>query len=124
MSVLVEFSNVIIRRIAIERSYPGGMPQFVQDVPNSTFCADRHLVRVGFMCTEWLEAYVEQLEQAGLQFAPESGSDLCVVDELSGPHTACDWLRFEPDDGVHSRCSWSGDEPGKLAMPPSQPRHP
>ena len=40
MAVLVEAISVIVRRNAIESKYRCGWKAFVDDVPNSTLCAD------------------------------------------------------------------------------------
>jgi hypothetical protein len=118
MSVVVQFVSVVVRRAAVERGYPGGISQFERDVPNRTFCADRHLVRVGFMSSTDADDFIGQLAINGLQSCPNGKGDICVVDHLSGPETVCPWLRFEAhDDGLGGRCWWAGDEPGELAIP-------
>ncbi len=121
MSVFLEFSNVIVRRSAVQRSYPGGLAQFERDIPNASYCADQHLVRVGFMSSRDAEAFVEKLEERGLRVSSDDDSDICVVDH-SGPTGPCGWLRFELDDQFHARCWWAGDEPGGFVVPQAHPR--
>ena len=61
MAVLVEALSVIVRRDAIVRKYRGGWQEFLQHVPNNTFCTDDELARVGFMHPKDVEAYVTHL---------------------------------------------------------------
>lgn len=121
VSVLLECSNVIVRRSAVERSYPGGLGQFGRDVPDASYCADQHLVRVGFMASWDAEAFVEKLVERGFRFSTDDDSDICVADG-PWPTSPCRWLHFEPDNAAQGRCWWAGDEPGELAVPQAHPR--
>jgi hypothetical protein len=69
------------------------------------------------MSYEDAETFVEQLGERGLLFSTDDESDICIVDQLSGPLSPCRWLRFELDDQFQARCWWAGDDPGELAVP-------
>jgi hypothetical protein len=93
VAVFVEFISVVVRRDAIDERYKGGWDSFVDDVPNRTMCADRHLARVGFMSPTDAKIYVDSLERKGLTYLRDGKAvDLVVVDELRGPMVDCDWI--------------------------------
>jgi hypothetical protein len=68
VAVFVEFISVVVRRDALDERYKGGWDSFVDDVPNRTMCADRHLARVGFMSPTDTKIYVDRLERKGLTY--------------------------------------------------------
>ena len=71
MSVLVECYSVIVRRSEIEQRYPGGLARYERECPGRTFCADSHLVRVGFMTTRDLEMFLlRNLSRTDLASSP------------------------------------------------------
>ena len=95
MAILVEGISVIIRRMTIEDSYPGGWTAYAENAPNKTLCADEEIVRVGFMTPSDVETYVRDLEGYGLQFQVDGKArDMAVADQLRGLTTPCDWLEF------------------------------
>lgn len=105
MAVLIEAISVVTRASAIEARYPGGWAQFEADAPNQTLAADGELVRVGFMDPREVQAFVEGLKRHGLRFDVETQpSDICVVDQLNGKTSACEWLAVVegPVDGDDS----------------------
>jgi hypothetical protein len=117
VSVLAEALSVIVVRDAVQAVYPGGAEGFERDCPNQTFCADPHLLRVGFMNPYDVEAFVRGLEAVGLRFSDTGPTDICVVDQLTGPTIPCDWLAFERSEGGYSLC-WLRDKPkGEMAVP-------
>jgi len=65
MAVLVEAISVIVRRKAIDHSYPGGWDAFVAEVPNKTLCADDQLARVGFMTPQDVQNFIRALGDRG-----------------------------------------------------------
>ena len=118
MAVLVEATSVIVRIDILEEKYPGGFEDYKRDCPNSTFCADEYLTRVGFMNPRDVKIFVDQLEEYGL--LPDDGEkfvDLAVADQLNGPNAPCDWLGFAwvPDGPA---CTFLiGTHPGNIAVP-------
>jgi hypothetical protein len=121
MAVLVEAISVVVRRDAVEARFAGGMPAFLQKIPNRTACNDSHLVRVGFMDTRDADAYVGSLESAGLTFRRDDVTvDLAVVIQVKGPTVASPWLEFkniDTDGKKLSICWLAGQLPEGIAVP-------
>jgi hypothetical protein len=92
----VEAISVIVRISTIEQKYKGGLAQYRRDCPNKTFCADKHLTRVGFMVPPDVEQYVLGLEQQGFIFQREgSFVDIAIVDQRQGFTAVCDWAVYQ-----------------------------
>lgn len=116
MAVLVEAISVIVRKDAIERAYPSGWRDFVEYVPNETFCADDDLARVGFMNPRDVKRFIERICTHGLiHMSGGKFVDIAVVDQQRGPTQPCDWLEFESlpfgDDGGHVSACWLFEGP-------------
>lgn len=114
LAVAIEFVNVIIRKSALERRFPGGVDAFARQ-PLINLTEDDHLLRIGFMATDEAASFVSDLQKAGLQYlGPKAASDLAIVieeDDLVPP-----WLCVGRVDGY--RACWASDYlPGKLAWP-------
>ena len=122
MAVLLEAISVIVRRDAIDRSYPGGWDAFLDAVPNQTLCHDSDLCRVGFMNPADVEAYVAALQNHGLVFQKDGEAvDLSVVDQLRGPTAPTPWLDFGTIQSPAMKiaaCWPTGDHPNNIALPP------
>lgn len=119
MAVLAEAISVIVRRETLEERYPGGVAAYREDCPNATFCADRHLTRVGFMTPVDTKAFVDALAaHTGMVLITEDEfTDIAIVDQNTGPTGPCPWLQFiKGADGV-SRCWLTATSPGELATP-------
>jgi hypothetical protein len=113
VAVGIEFVNVIVRKAAVERSFPGGLDGFArQGLPNLT--EDAHLLRVGFMSGGEAFEFVSELEAAGLCCTESNpGSDIAVVwDGSPLPR----WLAVGAVGG-HWACWASDHPPGELALP-------
>lgn len=113
MALAIEFINVIVRKSAVERCFPGGLDSFArQDLAN--LAEDDHLLRVGFMGTDDALAFVAELEAAGLRYRRmESGSDIAVVWDGSAVPS---WLTVGQVGGYHA-CWASEYPPGELVWP-------
>jgi hypothetical protein len=114
LALPLEFVNVIVRKPAVERNFPGGLDGFARQ-ELSNLAEDEHLLRVGFMSGSDAYNFVDELETAGLRFveaAPES--DIAVVVDSSSP--APPWLSLGHVDGYHA-CWGSGHPPGKIVWP-------
>ena len=95
MAVLAEAISVIVKRASIEARYPGGWDAFVQNAPNRTLCADKAVVRLGFMTPADVEAFVKELEQKGLGYlVTGKARDLVVADQQRGFLVQCDWAEL------------------------------
>lgn len=93
MAVLAEAISVIMRCETIETRYPGGWEGYVKDAPNKNLCTDGRLARVGFMSPYDATSFVSRLEQLGFEFVRDGKAvDVCVVDQLQGPASRCEWL--------------------------------
>jgi hypothetical protein len=113
LAVALEFVNVIVRKAAVERSFPGGMDGFArQDLPN--LIEDDHLLRVGFMSGREAFEFVSQLGAAGLCYAEsDASSDIAVVWDGG---TFPPWLAAGAIGG-HWACWASDHAAGELAWP-------
>jgi hypothetical protein len=114
LAVAIEFVNMIVRKSAIERCFPGGLDGFArQDLGNLT--EDDHLLRVGFMSTRDAVGFVSELEAAGLRYLGlEPDSDIAVVVGTDG--TTPPWLCVGAVNG-YPACWASGHPPGEVAWP-------
>jgi hypothetical protein len=111
LAVAIEFVNVIVRKSAVELSFPGGLDGFArQDIPNLT--EDAHLLRVGFMGGSDAFGFVSELQAAGLRYLEmDAASDIAVI--WSGSAVP-PWLSVGAVNG-YSAC-WASDHPvGELA---------
>jgi hypothetical protein len=114
MAVAIEFVNVIVRKSAVERSFPGSLHAFAhQDLSNLT--QDNHLLRVGFMSTNDAFGFVSELEAVGLRYLGlEADSDIAVV--VGSDSAAPPWLAVGSVNG-HMACWASDHSVGDLAWP-------
>jgi hypothetical protein len=102
MPVLCEALSVVVRRDSIDKHFQGGWEKFTLLVPNSTFCTDGELARVGFMAPNPMIDFIKLLQRDGLQFNQISDSkskvreidDIVVVDQIRGPTLECNWIEF------------------------------
>ena len=123
MAVLIEAISVVIRTEALLKKYPGGWNAFLTIVPNKTICSDNELTRVGFMTPQDVGAFINKLQQAGLEFLrSENAVDLAVVDQLRGPTTPCDWLEFghinmSSNGNKVATCRLAGSQSIQIATP-------
>ncbi len=119
MSVLCEAISVIVPVDLLGRKYPGGAQAYAADCPDTTYCQDDKVTRVGFMHPDDTMAYINRLvRQATL--TPQDGHqfvDLAVVDQFRGLTMPCPWLEWDQADGL-TRAWLAGTDPGDLAVPP------
>jgi hypothetical protein len=95
MAVLIEGLSVLIRCRALAERYIGGLPRFVDTVPNGTLRADGALAAVTFMTPDDARAYVATLVAGGLtHLENDRARDLVVVDQRTGCLSPCDWAVF------------------------------
>jgi hypothetical protein len=94
----------------VESRLAGGMAEFEQNCPNSTFCTDGVICRVGFMDVQDAIAYAASLENLGFLASDESGSpEIAVFQETTGFVFPCSWLQIaqaELDGGHHAMAAW------------------
>ena len=95
MAVLVEGISVLIRKDSIQNKMSGGDARFRLLIPNSTYCEDDQLARVGFLSPAEVESFVDELENAGLTFLEDGKPvDIAICDQQRGLLSECDWLEF------------------------------
>ena len=66
MAVLVEGISVLVRKDSIQNKMTGGEARFRLLIPNSTFCEDEQLARVGFLDPADVGAFIDELENVEL----------------------------------------------------------
>jgi hypothetical protein len=114
LALPIEFVNVIVRKPAVDRCFPGGVDGFVrQDLAN--FTEDEYLLRVGFMSTAEASEFVSELEARGLRYLGlEADSDIAVV--IGSDSATPPWLSVGSIGG-HPAC-WASSHPaGEIAWP-------
>ena len=124
MAVFVEAISVIIKRDAIENSFPGGWEGFVGDAPNKTLCADAEIARIGFMDGKDMEVYISRLVEFGLiHLQKGKAQDIVIIDQQQGPSSECEWIEFGhiplDDEGtqVVAACRFKGSTSQDLIFP-------
>ena len=95
MAILVEGISVLVRKDSIQNKMTGGDARFRLLIPNSTFCEDDQLARVGFLNPDDVESFVDDLKNLGLTFMEDSKAiDIAICDQQRGLTTECDWIEF------------------------------
>jgi hypothetical protein len=118
MSVLVEAHSVIVRLAALRDKYPGGVDAYRENCPNSTFCADEHLARIGFMMPDDVRGFVESLTRRGLVgLRGGEAIDIVIVDQFHGPTDRCSWIEGGRHPEGHGEVWLAGTEPGEFVAP-------
>ena len=96
MAVLCEALSVIVKTRSLNEKLKGGKQEFLKLIPNSTYCSDGELERVGFLSPEEAENYILTLKGKGLEFLQNNESvDIVVIDMLKGPTVSCEWIEFQ-----------------------------
>ena len=90
MAVLVDAYSVIIRNLALERLYPGGVAGYGHDCPNRTYLTDGEVSRVAFMAWSDVETFLRSLQRYGIN--ADSG-EIAVV-RPGKVIFATDWLEL------------------------------
>ena len=123
MAVLLEAISIIVRRKAIDAQYFGGWQTFKHDIPDTSFCYDADLVRIGFTAAAYASAYVSELEERGLILLLDGEFiDIAVVDQIDEPSIPVHWLEltrielFEPAMKIYV-CWLKGKKMKKIATP-------
>ncbi len=91
MAIPIRFYTVVLKKVAIESGYPGGLARFLQDRPDIP--QDEHLVGVPFMSGGDLQRFVDLLAANGLDLA----RDLAIGEMIHG--------EWQPGSGIEFRVS-------------------
>jgi hypothetical protein len=120
VAVLVECTSVIVRNEALTKKYTGGVEAYELACPNKTFCSDGVLTRIGFMNLNDVRYWCsEVLAPVRITLDHQARSrDVVVVDQLTGPSGACDWIVFGQNAEGFSWCRADDDERDVFAAPP------
>ncbi|MDD2908092.1 MAG: DKNYY domain-containing protein [Candidatus Gracilibacteria bacterium] len=113
MAVLMEATNIIIRNSTIEEKYPGGLDEYIKNIPNDTFCSDGKITRIGFMVYDLSIEFIKVLEGYGFILEDESLSfkDICITRQSIGALHSCDWLICGKIEGMgYEFCALKGEE--------------
>ena len=118
MSVLIEAINIVVANGTLEQHYPGGVMGFERDCPNTSFCTDGRISRVGFMGQRETGVFLGMLAACGLACTGEGpAGDVIVVDQNTGPVQPCLWLEFGQNEAGVAMCWHACYRPGKLYVP-------
>jgi len=97
MAVLIQGFSVVVQQATLKTKYPGGLEAYRGECPNSTFCADDFLTRVGFMVQNDAEGFIAHLATKGLTpFRNSACEDVALVTPADGSLRPCDWLKIAP----------------------------
>lgn len=111
MPVLAEAISVIIKDSAIRSKFVGGIDAFYDTIPNSTYCCDGKIHRLGFMTPDDNKQYVQLLERNGLTFIIDGQFiDIAVVDMLRGTTIECPWIGFARKQFFKGQTQWKKSE--------------
>ena len=117
MPVVVEGASILIRNATLESAYPDGVAGYERDCPNSTFCTDGQISRIGFMDPKDANAYLTRLTEQGLE--PD---DIAVFQQDVGFATPCSWLHVavaDLPDGNEALMAWlRGTDSHTFVAPP------
>ena len=122
MAVLIEAICVVIKLNSIIRACPDLMV-FKEIIPNNTQCIDQHLVRVGFMVPEDMQAFIDKLESKGLvHLKDDKAIDMVIMDQTKGIIDLCDWIEcskmdLEEEGQSVFVCRLIGDESNEIEIP-------
>jgi hypothetical protein len=130
MSLLIEGISIVTKKAIIMDKYRGGLGQYIEDCPNSSFCADEHLTAIMFQTLDDAYRWIRRLEIHGLTFIKKGHfADIAMVEKFIGPLVwKCNWLRFVRarakyfnfDLDINAKisvCRMAGTQLGKLSVP-------
>lgn len=96
MSIEIEFINLIIPKVILEKKYVGGIGKFKIDCPNKSFREDEYLVRVGFMNYNDLYDFLDVVVTcSGLVYNEVATTDFVIINVLSGLSWDVDWIEHD-----------------------------
>lgn len=107
MAIPIHFMTVVLKKAAIESTYPGGLAWFLCSYPKSA--RDEHLVGVAFMSSADVQRFIDVLNAIGFDLA-----NGCAVGDMHvGVMESCEGIEFTPIgkrrfDGWKASCSAAG----------------
>jgi hypothetical protein len=120
MAVSASAFSVIVRNSTLEESFPGGVEAFRQRCPNSTYCNDGKLSRIGFMYEGDAKAFALSLARDGLALH-HKGMAMDVVisrqfNETIETNLPCIWLELGHYEG-RPVARLVGEKTDRLSIP-------
>ncbi len=119
MAVVTDALSVLVTVENLDEIYPGGLNGYIRDVPNSTFCSDGLLTRVGFMTPVDVQIFTERLMAAGLRFQAAEDSHVGIVDQITGATYYWEWFETTVISGGIRLARVTGDDQEWIATPDS-----
>jgi hypothetical protein len=115
MSVLIADYTLVVRRQALDGSYPGGAERYVRtllelDVPPQFVCNDANLVSASFATPSALHSAHRWAQVFGIRAQMR-------VDQIVGPDRECEWLEWKRESSVLTHAWLAGTDPGDIAAP-------
>ena len=118
MAVLIECMNVVVKCESVAKIYPDGMDGLERACPNSTFCSDGLVARIGFMSIIDARRYVFNLQGYGLTYCMNDECvDIALVSVEHGFEYDCHWLCVAEHENGYYFAWMAGREPGEVAAP-------
>jgi len=125
MSVLVEPLGLIVPRMVLDISYPGGADAFIRELseagaPCRRICADEQLVSVSFDGREDAQAIAIRLVNLDIVAVEDRRyQELAFVDHTCEPSMPCDWLEWRHHEEGFTSGWMAGTDPGDFHAPAS-----
>jgi Flp pilus assembly protein TadD len=128
MAIIIDATTVVVRHSALQRSFPGGVAGFQDQLTISTYRSDGIVCGVSFMVPRDARAFASELAQHGLSDPSIAASDdIAIISEHEGFLRPCSWLHLDlksvqwRDGKTHgATVAWAGEEePTEFAAPPS-----
>ncbi len=123
MSVPIEALTLVMRRTALDVSYPGGADAMADWLAEEALNArwvvgDEHLIAASFMTAD-IHPVLDVLLDRGFMLEDAEGDhEAVVVDAMLGVAYPCAWLEWAPPEGERFSICWlAGTSPGDLAVP-------
>ena len=123
MSILIEALSLVVRRITLDVSYPGGADAFLEamcadDCPARRLCSDDKLLSVSFFTPDDATTVVDSLRKHGIvELEGNTLHELAIIDQREGPTLPCDWLEWRQHRDGFTYAWLAGTEPGDMAAP-------
>lgn len=125
MAVEIHFITALVRKDAVARLHREDAALVLKALrwEPDFFREDAHLAATEFASAEEASAFVEDLDEAGIQWVDEGPDgnrvalDAVLVDQSAGPTVPCPWLVLEEVAGLPA-AHLRGREVGELAQVP------
>jgi hypothetical protein len=100
MAIPIRFYTVVLKKVAIETGYPGGLARFLQEHPSVP--QDEHLVGVPFMSGGELQRFVDLLKAISFDL----GRGLAIGEMTHGEWEPCSGIEFRSSNTIEIFPEW------------------